>query len=344
MNSQATFDLAAAVRQQLTAAVSPEIALMTLLARESDLARLESALAAAAAGAPPLAARATRMGELLARHADGCRRVAAIQRTLESAPADAAGLAAVYDGAARLDAAASVALYTFGDPHLLAEATAEAVELIDRLAPPSPAQRMLDLGCGMGRIATALAPRVRRLDALELSPAMAALAREALAGHANAAVETGDAADLSAWSDAVFDLVLAVDMWPHVRASRSEERTLAEISRVLAPGGAFVVLNYSWDGDPTTDAAEFGARAATAGLVLEVGPLRSRRLWDACGWLARRPDPESAARAARARERRERALALADARREERALRDAWSWRLTSPLRAALDWLRTARR
>ena len=58
---------------------------------------------------------------------------------------------------------------------------------------PRPGQRVLDLGCGRGAVLVRIAPHVGSAVGVDVSPAMVAQCRAALAGSPNVRVELGDA-------------------------------------------------------------------------------------------------------------------------------------------------------
>jgi SAM-dependent methyltransferase len=99
-----------------------------------------------------------------------------------------------------------------------------------RFAPP--AGRALDVACGRGRHAIALARRGYRVDAVDLSPTALASARERARGLDIRWIE----ADLDTWEPErrAYALVLCVDF--------TDERLFARLLGALAPGG---VLAYA---------------------------------------------------------------------------------------------------
>jgi len=97
---------------------------------------------------------------------------------------------------------------------------------------------MIEIGPGPGAATEWLRHRVRRLTAQEVDPAAAA----ALAGKypgGNVAVVAGDAADLS-FPDESFDSAGSFTMLHHVPTPALQNKILAEVLRVLKPGGVLI--------------------------------------------------------------------------------------------------------
>lgn len=102
---------------------------------------------------------------------------------------------------------------------------------IERLGPPACA-RILDAGCGSGRMLDELG-RWGLVSGLDCEPSGVAAARSR--GHTD--VRLGAVEELP-WADETFDLITCLDVIEHTPDDR---RTLAELRRVTRPGGHLVV-------------------------------------------------------------------------------------------------------
>jgi 2-polyprenyl-6-hydroxyphenyl methylase/3-demethylubiquinone-9 3-methyltransferase len=103
--------------------------------------------------------------------------------------------------------------------------------LLERLEPVR-GRRVLDLGCGKGRFAAHLAAAGAAVVGLDVSAAM-------LAPAAGLARVRGSARRLP-FGAAAFQAVVAVEVFEHLAAV---DVVLREVRRVLAPGGALVIID-----------------------------------------------------------------------------------------------------
>jgi ubiquinone/menaquinone biosynthesis C-methylase UbiE len=107
-----------------------------------------------------------------------------------------------------------------------------------RVVAPLPEDRVLELGSARGDVTFFLARHAREVVGLDASDDALALAERARAaqGIANVSFVKGDVAELSAFPDASFDAVAAIDLVEHI-----DDPTLAamlsETRRVLRPSG-----------------------------------------------------------------------------------------------------------
>ncbi|GAC1345521.1 MAG: class I SAM-dependent methyltransferase [Acetobacteraceae bacterium] len=288
----------AAIRDCLDGRVSPEVTMAHFLFQGASAAEIAALLAEC----PPHPRRDALAALLTGREA----RIDALAAEVASTAAnhDASGqtpaegiarIAAFFDRAVAHSPEASVALYSLGDPAILAAATAEIVEWLERHGLLRTGADVLDLGCGIGRVAAALAPRCRSVLGLDVSAGMVAEARRRLAELEQVRFEqvrfeqTGGE-DLAALPGAAFDLVLAIDSFPYIvqAGDAVAERHVADAARILRPGGALCILNLSYRNDDVQDFADATRWAGANGFRLDVAEARPFALWDGTAHVLRR--------------------------------------------------------
>ncbi|HEV2726790.1 MAG TPA: class I SAM-dependent methyltransferase [Solirubrobacterales bacterium] len=119
-------------------------------------------------------------------------------------------------------------------------------ELVE-LAPADSEARWLEVACGPGMISRELAPRVGSVHGVDLTPAMVERGRAdaAEAGLANLEFSVGDATALELEA-AGFDGAITRFSFHHIPAP---QRALAEMARVVRPGGWVVVGDHAANRD-----------------------------------------------------------------------------------------------
>jgi ubiquinone/menaquinone biosynthesis C-methylase UbiE len=115
-------------------------------------------------------------------------------------------------------------------------------EMLERLG-IEPEAGVVDLCCGDGLFTIPLARTVRHVAAIDLDPAMLALARDrAFAeGLTNCTFTVGDAYDLAKLVADHVDWVLIANTFHGVP---DKTRLAGAVAAVLEPGGRFVVINW----------------------------------------------------------------------------------------------------
>lgn len=126
-----------------------------------------------------------------------------------------------------------------GTPSSLSDFTARPAVL--QLCEPIAGQIILDLGCGEGYCSRELMKRgAKFIQGIDLSEKMIEAAKaqeisEPLGIH----YEVGCATELQAFADCSIDLVLAVFLFNYLTIAQTRQ-CMAEVARVLRPGGRFV--------------------------------------------------------------------------------------------------------
>ena len=105
---------------------------------------------------------------------------------------------------------------------------------------------VLDLGCGVGRLTRPLSARAGRVVALDVSAEMLARARELNPGLENVTWVHGDGRTLAGVEDAGVDVVVSFVVFQHVPDPAITLGYVAEVGRVLRPGG-WALLHVSND-------------------------------------------------------------------------------------------------
>jgi SAM-dependent methyltransferase len=121
---------------------------------------------------------------------------------------------------------------------------AELAERVQAFVLPDGSERVIDVGCGAGALALALAPLVREVVGVDRVPELLELARERAPG--NVQFVEGDATSL-AFDTASFDLAGTLRTLHHVRRP---ELVIAELARVARPGGRVLVIDQLAPIDP----------------------------------------------------------------------------------------------
>lgn len=133
----------------------------------------------------------------------------------------------------------------YGRSRLLPSLQARALAELE----PGAGDRFLDVACGAGRLVVELAPRVERAVGVDLSEGMLGLARDRLAAARRAGelanVEFRQApSDALPFDDASFTAIVCTTALHHFP---DPQRSIAEMARVLAPGGRVVIGDAARD-------------------------------------------------------------------------------------------------
>jgi len=108
--------------------------------------------------------------------------------------------------------------------------------------------RVLEIGCGAGRVTRALAGLFGKVDAVDVSPEMVALARRACVDFPNATIWNNSGVDLGVIpGSGLFDFAFSICCFHHVPSQAVIENYVREVGRLLRPGSLF---KFEVQGDP----------------------------------------------------------------------------------------------
>jgi SAM-dependent methyltransferase len=278
------------------AQISPPIALLKLVFACGNPADLDSAMKSTLeAAAIRNSAALDELYALYLENRPACERVMNMPEpepeTSSMTPdAHIAWLRKSFDMWVTEDESLSVALYTFGNPRLIHNATQEIIDVLDEWGLLGPAVDVLQIGCGTGRVEALLAPRVRLAWGIDISANMINTARRKVAGLDNIRLSECSGRDLALFEAKSFDLVYAVDSFPYIVETGAElvDRHFAEVARVLRDDGHFVIFHYSYRNNPARDRRDVRRLAGIHGYTVVHEAVTPFTIWDGVGYHLRR--------------------------------------------------------
>ncbi len=110
------------------------------------------------------------------------------------------------------------------------------------------AMRVLEIGCGAGRVTRALAGLFGECHAVDISPEMVAQATAALVRFPHAHVYQNSGSDLEVIPASDFDFAFSTIVFQHIPSREVIEKYVREVSRLLRPGALF---KFQVQGDTT---------------------------------------------------------------------------------------------
>jgi SAM-dependent methyltransferase len=131
--------------------------------------------------------------------------------------------------------------------------------------------RVLEIGCGAGRVTRALAEVFGEVHAVDVSGEMVRLARRALAGLPNAFVYQNNGLDLSVVPPLDFDFAFSCIVFQHIPNLAVIESYVREVHRLLRPGALF---KFQVQGDPEVESSPddtWVGAAVTDEMAVEMG-------------------------------------------------------------------------
>ncbi len=110
--------------------------------------------------------------------------------------------------------------------------------------------RVLEIGCGVGRVTRALSSLFGEVHAVDVSEEMVRLAKQALTGRPNVYLYRNNGKDLSVLGDIQVDFAFSILVFQHIPNRDVIENYIREVHRLLKPGGLF---KFQVQGDPTME-------------------------------------------------------------------------------------------
>lgn len=101
--------------------------------------------------------------------------------------------------------------------------------------------RILEIGCGTGRVALPLSKIFRSVVAVDVSRTMLVLAQESATDSENISFIETDGMRLSGIDDNSIDLASSFFVFHHMPSITAIKANLSEIHRVVRPGGGFII-------------------------------------------------------------------------------------------------------
>ncbi len=103
--------------------------------------------------------------------------------------------------------------------------------------PHKPEWKLLEIGCGIGRIIKTMRQQFSWVDGLDIAPNMIKLSEEYLSGYDNGKQWVNDG--ITFGTDSMYDLVYSIITFQHIASQKVVNSYFKEALRVLNPSGYF---------------------------------------------------------------------------------------------------------
>ncbi len=112
--------------------------------------------------------------------------------------------------------------------------------------------RVMEIGCGAGRVTRALAKLFGEVHAVDVSGEMVRQARQAVEGFSNAHIYQNNGKDLAVLPDLPFDFAFSSIVFQHIPSRAIIENYVQEVARLLRPEALF---KFQVQGDSSLNTA-----------------------------------------------------------------------------------------
>jgi SAM-dependent methyltransferase len=106
--------------------------------------------------------------------------------------------------------------------------------------------KVLEIGCGSGRVTRALSEVFGEVYAVDISGEMIRQAKQSLTGNPNAHVFQNNGADLAVLGDIEVDFAFSYIVFQHIPSRDVIRNYVREVQRLLRPGGLFKFQVQGW--------------------------------------------------------------------------------------------------
>lgn len=142
------------------------------------------------------------------------------------------------------------AFYASGEQTVTEEIKTDMINICQGKDPKQ--MRVLEIGCGAGRVTRALANLFGEVYAVDVSGEMIEQARLGLKDHPNAHVFQNNGKDLSVIPDFGFDFAFSTIVFQHIPSKEVIETYVREVHRLLRPGALFKFQVQGYTGMEST--------------------------------------------------------------------------------------------
>ncbi|MFA5413476.1 MAG: methyltransferase domain-containing protein [Patescibacteria group bacterium] len=118
-------------------------------------------------------------------------------------------------------------------------------EMRDFAESMAPGDRVLDLGCGNGRLYEALKEKSIDYTGVDNSPELLEFAKKRWGENGSRKFLLGDVTNLDWWKGEKYDVVFLIATLHHIPSEDLRKKVLENVGKVLAPNGFLIMTNWA---------------------------------------------------------------------------------------------------